>query len=72
VTEQQSSVELKNALATTDWEIYWYGVIQQYPSCVADVFHRVLKVTRQIDLSRDVFRTPEARRAEIMRQLIGV
>jgi hypothetical protein len=72
VTEQQWSVELKNALATTEWEIYWYGVIQQYPTCLADVFHRGLKVTRQIDLSRDEFRTPEARRAEIMRQLVGV
>jgi hypothetical protein len=72
MTEQQWEVELKNALVGTHWEIYWYGVLQQYPSCVADVHHRVRKVSAQIELSRDVFRTPETRKAEVLRQLCGI
>jgi hypothetical protein len=72
VTEQQWQVELVEALADTQWEIHWYGVIQQYPSCLADVFHRTSKTTRQIDLDRDLFRTPKTRKAEILRQLVGV
>jgi hypothetical protein len=71
VTEQQWQLELKAALEGTEWEIRWCGVIQQYPSCLADVYHRTDKVARQIDLSRDDFRTAETRKAEVRRQLAG-
>jgi hypothetical protein len=62
VTKQQWQLELKAALEGTEW---------QYPSCLADVYHRTDKVARQIDLSRDDFRTAETRKAEVRRQLAG-
>jgi hypothetical protein len=46
VTKQQWQLELTEALAGTEWEIQWYDVIQQYPSCLADVLHRTKEIAR--------------------------
>ena len=71
MTDTQWETELATALIGTDWIINWYGVIQQYPSCLADLQHRVTKAYKQVEVSRDAFRTPEARKAETLRQLLA-
>ena len=62
--------ELTETLAGTDWVLHWSGVSPEYPVCLADVRHRTTNESKQIELSRDVFRTRERRQAEARRQLL--
>jgi hypothetical protein len=71
MTETEWAAELLAGLMETDWTVAWSGVTQKFPGCLADVHHRITKEYKGVNLSRDAFRTPEARRTEVLRQLSG-
>jgi hypothetical protein len=69
MTEEQWRKELAAALTGTEWVSAWSGITQKFPCCLADVRHRTTSEFRPVSLSRDAFRNPETRKAEVLRQL---
>ena len=69
MTEKQWDDELAAALTGTDWVINWTTVMHRCSECSADVRDRIGRQSKKVELSPDSFRTPQARKAEILRQL---
>ena len=63
MTDNHWAAELALALYGTDWVVDWAGVTESVPKCLANVHHRGTKASRRVDLLRDVFGTPAARKA---------
>ena len=69
MTDRQWRDEVAAALRETDWFSDWSAVSPTVPHCFADATNRLTHESKTIHVSREVFRTPEARKAEILKHL---
>jgi hypothetical protein len=69
MTDQEWHTELTAALAGTDWIVQAAKITLGFPHAFAALQNRVTNVVRAIKLPLGTFPTPEARAAEIRRQL---
>jgi hypothetical protein len=69
MTETEWRHEVTVSLSQTGWILHWCGMTATPPACLADVYHAITKESKQLNLREDLFPAPDARNAEILRQL---